>query len=203
MFILDFILLLVLILSPSILSIFFVIVIARKAWTFLLSFSINKVGDWIIMRLLFEPNILFNVSTRSSALDILILFTTASVMILWYPLLCQMLHVHYQWLRLQLPGVTTEDKWIVLRWGIILVIPETPILRVPKIGGTSITQLWNVSIIRSLGFLIVGKLISFEALFIIDIVVLFIDRQLPPSFHSGQEEAFAECRFLFLYRLEH
>ena len=201
---LDFILLLVIILFPSILAIFFVIVIAGKACTFLLFFSINEDGDWIILRLLFEPNRLFNFSTRISALEVIMNLIASSVMIPWHPLLCQMLHVYYQWLRLLLPGVTTEDKWVVLRWGIILVIPKSPIVvSISWIGRRSITKLLNVSILRPLGFLIVDKLITLEGIFIIDIVVLFIYRQLPPCFHSGQEKAFAECWFLFLYRLEH
>lgn len=74
------------------------------------------------------------------------------------------------------------------------MVPKSPIIvSIPKVGAMSITKLINVSMIRPIGFLIVFKLITIEALFIFDLIMLFIDRPLPPGFHSGHEEAFTEC----------
>lgn len=83
------------------------------------------------------------------------------------------------------------------------MIPRSPILRLPGIGAASITKLLNVSILGPFGFLIVDKLITLIARINIDLVVLFIARQLIPALHSGHEEAFAEARVLLLYRLKH
>lgn len=178
-------------------------VIAGKACSFLLFYPMILADEGIIMRLIFESYRLFSISARSSLVEVFMEFATAPVMIPWHPLLCQILHVHYQWLRLQLPGVTSEAIWVVLGWGLILVIPRSPILRFPRIGGPSITKLLNVSILGPFGFLIAHKLITLIARINIDLVILFIARQLIPALHSGHEEAFAEARFLFLYRLKH